>query len=378
MVKALLNSILRVERTASTNPTPQFALPGGPTANQPSIDPTTVIDEVAEAFERADYDRAVYLLQCARASPHEWRFINLDAWLAEAEGLLEEQSYGREAEREYQPIAALVKRERTRQLGCKAFQAFRKQYPNYDPENLAGYCATIVIPMLNWCDIPGGEVMLEYSRQRVTTYVEPFRISKYPITNAQYQVFVDASDGYSNAQWWDFSPDARQWFREHPMPLNPKFAWEDHPRANVCWYEAMAFCHWLSHQIGLHITLPTEERWQWAAQGGDGRVFPWGNRFDPTRCNTSMSKIRKTTPVNAYDGAGDSPFGPSDMAGNVWEWCLNTEPINYSNGNGNGNGHGSISEGVRRAPCISTPPSASAWFANCKRPPTIDNPAFHC
>ena len=57
-------------------------------------------------------------------------------------------------------------------------------------------------------------------------------------------------------------------------------------------------------------------------KGDDGRVYPWGNDFDKNRCNTDESGIGKTTPVTRYEGQGDSPFGVTDMSGNVREWCL--------------------------------------------------------
>lgn len=76
--------------------------------------------------------------------------------------------------------------------------------------------------------------------------------------------------------------------------------------------------------------LPTEDQWQYAAQGDDGRVYPWGNHFDAKHCNTNESEIGKTSPVRQYAGKGDSPFGVIDMAGNVSEWCV-TDYVSKAN-----------------------------------------------
>jgi formylglycine-generating enzyme required for sulfatase activity len=169
-----------------------------------------------------------------------------------------------------------------------------------------------VLPMLEWRDIPAGRV--DVFRLRA------FRISKYPITNQQYQVFADSSDGYKDPTWWEFSALAHAWRAKHPEAAPPGFSGDGLPRETVCWYEAIAFCRWLSHRTGLSITLPTEQQWQRAAQGSDKREYPWGSAFEPGRCNAG-NLLNHTTPVDCYpDGA--SPFGVQDMAGNVWEWCL--------------------------------------------------------
>ncbi len=203
----------------------------------------------------------------------------------------------------------------------------------------------ILPPPFEWVEIPGGKVTLKpggYLKDYTTFEVKPFVIAKYPITNAQFARFVEAG-GYHQKQWWTecgwrtkeegwgwvitdtdddviYEPTGRPWTR-------PRF-WQysdwnqpEYPVVGVSWYEAMAFCNWLSSKVGTRITLPTEQQWQRAAQGDDGREYPWGNEPpSPQLCNVAKWAGR-TTPVTRYP-AGASPYGVMDMSGNVWEWCL--------------------------------------------------------
>ncbi|MBZ0285124.1 MAG: SUMF1/EgtB/PvdO family nonheme iron enzyme [Anaerolineae bacterium] len=176
-----------------------------------------------------------------------------------------------------------------------------------------------------WIEIPGGKVTLEeggYVPKGGKTYnVEPFKIAKYPITNAQFALFVEAK-GYENPDWWT----ADGWhIKQYENWKGPRY-WdtakmnrEDYPVVGVSWYEAVAYCLWLSKIINQNIGLPTEQQWQRAAQGDTNWKYPWGSTFDESRCNF---KPRNTTPVTHYP-YGASPYGVMDMIGNVREWCLN-------------------------------------------------------
>lgn len=353
-VKALLSSILLAERQlqAATEP---VAAPSQAPASE-SLTPPALADveemmtEIAKAMDSENYDRAVYLISQAMNNPQRSAFVPWQKMLAEAEKGLEKQTYQRAAEREYRPIAALVQHARTRQFGCEAFRAFRKQFPDYDPLKLASTCdldasngkpqpsrgrspdiARYSLPLLEWCEVPSGLVTLmppNPSGAAPTAgqarYVEGFFIGRYPVTNAQFQAFIDDPQGYAAPRWWSFSLQAQTWRKQNAQPRPPQFPGDDHPRERVTWFEAVAFALWLSEKTGLKLSLPTELQWQRAAQGDDGRLYPWGSTFDPTRCNTKESGFNKTTPVTRYAN-GVSPFGLYDMAGNVWEWCLDVE-----------------------------------------------------
>ena len=136
-------------------------------------------------------------------------------------------------------------------------------------------------------------------------YLPEYWIGKYPVTNAQYAIFVEASG---------------RRFPEHWKGGRPPEGKEDHPVVNVSWWDALAYCRWLAEVTGKPYRLPSEAQWEKAARGTDGRMYPWGNRGDSQKCNTSEMGKRGTTPVGAYSPAGDSPYGCADMAGNVLEW----------------------------------------------------------
>ena len=88
----------------------------------------------------------------------------------------------------------------------------------------------------------------------------------------------------------------------------------------VSWFEAVAYCRWLSKQTGIAFRLPSEAEWEKAARGADGKIYPWGNTWETGRCNSEEASIKCTTPVGQYP-SGASPYGALDMAGNVREWC---------------------------------------------------------
>jgi len=299
----------------------------------PKVDGAALIDQAADAFCRGDFDTATRLLKEVLQSNYTSRFIDVPSMLRQAEAALKRQAYEREAQREYAPIVTMMRNEATRAIGCNAFKAFQTTFPDYDPDNLKDiYEKTILtqppfdlakaMPLLEWCRIPAGRALPPRTRIKKPVEMGEYFVSKYPITNAQFQAFIDAPDGYKNPAWWQASLEVRRWHSDHPTPIQATPSRENHPRTYVCWYEAAAFCQWLSYKTGWTVKLPTEQQWQRAAQGDTTWRFPWGSKFDPALCNTKETEAKGTTLVTQYPRSA-SPYGVWDMLGNVWEWCSN-------------------------------------------------------
>ena len=130
-------------------------------------------------------------------------------------------------------------------------------------------------------------------------FLDSYTISKNVITVAQFKTYCS---------------DAGVDFKKFTAPA---WGWiDDHPMVNVSWDEARAYCIWAGGD------LPTEAQWEKAARGTDGRTYPWGNEFDASKLWSSVGETRKSTaPVGSF-APGASPFGCLDMAGNVYQWCL--------------------------------------------------------
>ena len=160
---------------------------------------------------------------------------------------------------------------------------------------------------------------------RRTADVGAFAITRTPITNDQYAAFIAAKGHLAP----DVEPGTWAGYRLiHPYARTRRHAWhgrmppvgrEDHPVVLVSQADATAYAAWLSSETGQRWRLPTEREWEKAARGQDGRRFPWGNDFDPTRLNSHDTGPFDTLPVGSFP-SGASPFGLLDAAGQVFEW----------------------------------------------------------
>lgn len=177
------------------------------------------------------------------------------------------------------------------------------------------------LPDIDWVEIPSGQFL--YGEEKETRELPTFCIARYLITNAQFQAFVDDGGYAEKAHWWEG-------LEVHiEQPDRPYWSERNRPRESVSWYEAMAFCRWLSDRLGYKVRLPTETEWEKAARGTDGRAYPWGDDYQIGHANVNEKSakegpadLQQTTAVGLYS-RGASPYGVADMAGNVWEWCLN-------------------------------------------------------
>ncbi|MBC8443605.1 MAG: SUMF1/EgtB/PvdO family nonheme iron enzyme [Deltaproteobacteria bacterium] len=231
------------------------------------------------------------------------------------------------------------------------------------------------IPHMTFCIIPAGPFQMgEGEDLHPNDRLEyNYWMGKYPVTNAQYAAFVK-SGGYRERRLWTEAEKAEVWkngkvkgrfegdFRDHPWDFGTPFDLSNYPVVGVTWYEALAFCRWLTETWKKakqlpntwSVRLPTEAEWEKAARGGlelpekpllasidqglgeilpdialvvnsrPEREFPWGettakDKPNKNRANYDDSGIGSTSAVGCFP-EGVSPYGCNDMAGNVWEW----------------------------------------------------------
>ncbi len=236
------------------------------------------------------------------------------------------------------------------------------------------------IPDIVWCEIPAGPFLMgsneardsmafdgEQPQHEVT--LPRYYISRYPVTVAQFDAFVQAG-GYAEARYWPEARAAKRWQvagirsyddgepRSAPVDYGAPFNLPNHPVVGITWYEALAFCRWLEELLqaadsgmqlwkanrltsmnmppgAFKVQLPSEAEWEKAARGGleipwgetgiqrenpdPARRYPWGQKPDPERANFDEARIEATSAVGCFP-KGASPYGVEDLSGNVWEW----------------------------------------------------------
>ena len=187
--------------------------------------------------------------------------------------------------------------------------------------------------------IMGGEQEFEGKRRFTYRLQHPFCVAVYPVTVAQFELFIE--DGGYEREYYQDDPTKRIWtvagwqWREGEQRKRPDDYWSalqtpNHPRVGVAWYEAVAFCNWISAAFkaeelklpeGWKVRLPTEAEWERAARHTDGRTYPWGSEDQAIeqRCNLNSPGLGQTSAVGLFP-SGKAECDALDMAGNVWEW----------------------------------------------------------
>ena len=156
--------------------------------------------------------------------------------------------------------------------------------------------------------------------------LEPFALARYPITNAQYALFIAAAGYNPDAPWWNTA--GRAWLTQDKRSAPPYWNHErfgqslpNHPIVTVTWYEATAFCRWLTQHLndGYVYRLPSEAEWEYAARGAARRTYAWGNEPPADERTNYNGQYGGTSAVGCFP-LGATPEGLLDMTGNVWEW----------------------------------------------------------
>lgn len=185
-------------------------------------------------------------------------------------------------------------------------------------ERLLGYALSEEARRYRWFEVEPPREMI---------WLPDYLIDRCLVTNRDYQAFIKATGHRS--PFISRGDYVRQGFLVHDYEKEvTRFLWrgdaspkgvDDHPVVLVSVADAESYCRWRGRQVGRDLRLPTEEEWEKAARGDDGRYFPWGNEWDPAKVNSAARGPSFTTPVGAYQG-GRSPYGLYDMAGNVFQW----------------------------------------------------------
>ena len=152
------------------------------------------------------------------------------------------------------------------------------------------------------------------------------KLGKYPVTVEEFQRFYD-HPGYEEPKYWSEAgwsyQQEKSW--EAPGSWDEQLLTPSRPVTQVSWFEAEAYCRWLSDQRDETFRLPSEAEWEKAATPSNGK-YPWGVVEPNDELANFGMNVEAATPVGIYP-KGDGPLGHCDLAGNVWEWCADPDEL---------------------------------------------------
>ena len=197
------------------------------------------------------------------------------------------------------------------------------------PETVVARPYSGLLPDIVWVDIPEGPFL--YGEDKTQKTLPSFKIARYPVTNAQFQCFID-DGGYADGRWW-------VGLAGHPASERGFWNTPNHPRETVSWYEAVTYTRWLTAKLheycllpeAMTVRLPTEQEWEKAARGDDGREFPWGDGFQSGHANINETwgnmgtfNLGQTTAVGIYPKDQNTcPLGLTQAVGVKGEQLIN-------------------------------------------------------
>lgn len=201
------------------------------------------------------------------------------------------------------------------------------------------------------------EAILDY-KEFIKIPNEDYEFSKYVITNSWFEEFIK-SGGYDNPQYWT-EMASKIWLIDNRIKtleqkyekmlqneeknykkrfkqelIVNKFNKPLQPVVYITYFETLAFCKYLSDiDTEYNYFVPTKEQWEYVASAGDlNNIYPWGANWNNNYCNNLSNQLYKTTEIGMFP-QGNSKFGVSDMAGNIWVWTSSFEDneFNYLKG----------------------------------------------
>ncbi len=379
------------------------------------------LDEALRLLEERDFKKAIFLLRELEAGGFRSRYVAIDDLLAMALRERAAEEYLRGARDAYAIVALLARRKVSLPAARVAWVQLREDYPDFgeDPHGLAAKLGDVEqaadatvdfpsdgpkltpeqqalldvmldvkrpaaersdagdklaaigdprpgvglrpdgLPDIAWCPVPAGAFTMggeAYDDEKPIRKVElpAYDIGRYAVTYAQYKAFLDAPDGYRDDRWWRAPVKLAERQKAHG---DQQWKIANRPAECVSWYDAVAFCRWLTARLRAagelatdrEIRLPTEAEWEKSARGVDGREYPWGGAYIDGSANVvdgeagrrlaaladkgdwdgyrkvfsddATAALKHTTGVGLYPH-GASPVGALDMSGNVWEWCV--------------------------------------------------------